>query len=143
MKYDAKADAETNIGNLESELQGLRDEVKVMNDEIAAMNTQTQRASEDREIENKDFQETVADQRAAQQILARALDRLAQFYNKKGAALVQLRSKKKQEPGSFATYKNNDQSGGVMAMVEGIVNESKALEQEALQAEQDAQSAYE
>merc|ERR1719498_2150192 len=73
------------------------------------------------------------------------MDRLALFYNKK-SALVQLRSKKltrKQDPGSFATYKNNDSSGGVMAMIEGIVNESKALETEAIQAEQDAQSAYE
>ena len=41
---------------------------------------QIKRASEDRELENKEFQQTVADQRATQGILKKALDRLKVVY---------------------------------------------------------------
>merc|ERR1719265_1043616 len=101
------------------------------------------RASEDREIENKDFQETVADQRATQAILTKALDRLKAFYDKK--ALVQLKAKttSKQDPGSFTTYKKSEKSGGVMAMIQGVIDDAKNLENEAIAAEQDSQAAYE
>merc|ERR1719261_875101 len=102
------------------------------------------RASEDREIENKDFQVTVADQRATQAILTKALDRLKAFYAAKAAALVQSKSLlRKQDPGSFQTYKKNEKSGGVMAMIQGVIDDAKALENEAIAAEQDAQTAYE
>merc|ERR1719174_1003327 len=108
MKYDEKADLENTIANLESSLAGINDEIKTMNDEIEASKVEMQRASEDREIENKDFQETIADQRATQAILTKALDRLKAFYDKK--ALVQLKAKStsKQDPGSFTTYKKNE-----------------------------------
>merc|ERR1719473_377767 len=139
MKYDAKADLENTIANLENTVSGINDELKVMNDDIEATRVEMKRASEDREIENNDFQETIADQRECQQILAKALDRLKQFYDKK--ALLQLKAK--QDPGSFSTYKKNEKSGGVIAMIQGIVDESVGLEREALQAEQDSQAAYE
>merc|ERR1719262_1220190 len=104
MKYDEKADLENTIANLESSLAGINDEIKTMNDEIEASKVEMQRASEDREIGNKDFQETVADQRASQQILIKALDRLKEFYS-----FAQVKAKAhRQEPGSFSTYKNND-----------------------------------
>merc|ERR1719409_1444269 len=95
------------------------------------------RASEDREIENKDFQETIADQRASQAILSKALARLEVFYAEK--AFIQTR---KQAPGSFTPYKKQG-GGGVMAMIQGVIDESKALENEAIAAEQDSQTAYE
>merc|ERR1719473_1789501 len=92
MKYDEKADLENTIANLENTISGLNDELKVMNDEIDATRVEMKRASEDREIENKDFQETVQDQRACQGILSKALDRLKQFY---GGAFFQLKAKKR------------------------------------------------
>merc|ERR1719408_316293 len=104
--------------------------------------TEMKRAGEDREIENKDFQETIQDQRATQQILTKALDRLKAFYEKK--ALVQLKAKtERQDPGSFSAYKKNEKSGGAMGMIQGVVDDSKKLEMEAIAAEQDSQAAYE
>merc|ERR1719331_326397 len=99
-----------------------------MNDEIAATRVEMQRASEDREIENKDFQETIADQRACQQILQKALDRMKQFYDQKALLQLKAKTRSKQDPGSFTTYKKNEKSGGVMAMIQGIVDESVGLE---------------
>ena len=58
---------------------------------------QVKRASEDRELENKEFQQTVADQRATQGILKKALDRLKVVYG-----FVQTKVQLKQEPGAAA-----------------------------------------
>merc|ERR1719377_308527 len=51
--------------------------------EIAEMQTQLKRAGEDRELENKDFQATVADQRETQKLLTSALNVLKAVYAKK------------------------------------------------------------
>merc|ERR1712054_53528 len=94
--------------------------------------------------ENKDFQQTVADQRASQKLLQAALNILKGFYEKKEAALLQ-----KQEPAGpppppgFKEYKKNAASGGVMGMIQQIINDAKAMEAEAIRAEEDAQKAYE
>merc|ERR1719486_690474 len=63
---------------------------------IDDMQTQLKRAGEDRELENKDFQATVADQRETQKLLNSALNVLKAVYAKK---FLQVSSKqKKQEP---------------------------------------------
>ena len=82
---------------------------------------------------------TIADQRASQAILKKALDRLAVFYAVK--SFIQAR-KQGQMPGSFTPYKKQG-GGSVMAMIQGVIDESKALENEAIAAEQDSQTAYE
>merc|ERR1740123_429555 len=113
--------------------------------EIAEMQVQLKRAGEDREKENKEFQTTVADQRATQKLLKAALSVLGDFYKKSEAAsLVQ-----KQEPvgppppAGFETYTKNAASGGVMSMIEQIISDAKAMEAEAIRSEEDAQKAYE
>merc|ERR1719261_227715 len=109
-KYAEKDDLQANIDDLDNTLSTLKDEVASLKSQITESQIAMKRASEDREIENKDFQETVADQRATQAILTKALDRLKQFYANK--ALVQLKAKasSKQDPGSFTTYKKNEKS---------------------------------
>merc|ERR1719161_233344 len=110
--------------------------------EIAEMQVQLKRAGEDREKQNKEFQSTVADQRETQKMLQAALNILAEFYGK--AALLQ-----KQEPAGppppagFESYKKNAASGGVMSMLQQIINDAKAMEAECIRAEEDAQKAYE
>merc|ERR1719331_1547684 len=112
--------------------------------EIANLEIQLKRAGEDKEAENALFQTTVADQRATQKLLAGALNILKGFYDK--AALVQT---KKQEPAGpppppgFKSYGNNAQSGGVMAMIEQIIADAKAMEEDAIKAEEESQVAYE
>ena len=50
-------------------IDGLSKAVDLLKAEIAEMQVQLKRAGEDREKENKEFQETVADQRATQKLL--------------------------------------------------------------------------
>merc|ERR1719324_1840096 len=110
------------------------------------MQVQMKRAGEDREKANKDFQMTVADQRATQKLLTAALNILKGFYDK--AALVQKTSSAKQvtgqaPPPGFKSYEKNAASGGVMGMMSGIINDAKAMEAEAIRGEESAQKTYE
>ena len=98
------------------------------------MQTQLKRAGEDREKENADFQTTVADQRATQSLLNKALDVLKGVYAKK--AMVQLRSRKQPAgpppPPGFKTYEKSSGSGGVMGMLDQIISETKTMEADAI-----------
>merc|ERR550514_296454 len=127
------------FGMVKEKVQGMIDALKAS---TAAMHVDMKAASEDREAESKVFQTTVAEQKATQAILVKALDRLKEFYANKAAALLQAR-KNGQNPGSFAPYKKNEAAGGVLAMIENVVDDSKELEAEAIKGEQDAQTAYE
>merc|ERR1719313_2499203 len=102
------------------------------------------RAGEDREKQNKEFQMTVADQRATQKLLAAALNILKGFYAKKAAALVQTQQPAgPPPPPGFEAYKKNAAAGGVMGMIQQIINDAKAMEAEVIRSEEDAQKAYE
>merc|ERR1719465_76683 len=46
-------------------------------------------------------------------------------------------------PARFTKYEKNAGGSKVVAMIEGVINDSKALEAEAIAGEQDAQTAYE
>jgi len=139
-----RQDLEAKIEDLELTIKTLTEQIAQLKAEIAELQVQMKRAGEDREKENKEFQQTVADQRASVILLSKALDILNGFY-KKEAALVQ----QGQEPAGpppppgFKEYKKNPQSSGVMAMITQIIEDSKAMEAEAIKGEGSAQSAYE
>merc|ERR1712014_504096 len=92
-KEREKADLTAKIEDLELTIKQLTEAIDALKAEIAEMQVQLKRAGEDREKENKEFQMTVADQRATQKLLQAALTVLKSFYDKKAAALLQ-----KQEP---------------------------------------------
>merc|ERR1719401_2970281 len=103
------------------------------------MEVAIKKASQVREAENAEFQTTVADQRATQAILSKALGKLQEFYKK--AFLLQ---KSKQEPPvKFNAYKKNAGASPVIGMIEQIIEDSKSLESEAVAGEAEAQSTYE
>merc|ERR1719265_1080626 len=162
--YDKQAALMQKIEDLTSAIEQMKKDIEAKTNEIAEMQTQIKRASEDREGENADFQTTVNDQRITQMILTKALDRMKQVY-----ALLQQRARnqlrkavqKHHAPGAphiqtsatdtdpgngparFTKYEKNAGGGKVVAMIEGIINDSKALEADAIAAEQDGQQAYE
>jgi len=144
---DEKGDIEAKIADLKTTIETLAQDIETKKAEVAEMEVQAKRAGEDRELENAEFQETVADQRATQEILNKALARLQAFYAKKAF----LQAKAKQTPGAaapppppgFSEYKNSSGAGGVVAMLQGIINDAKNMEREAIMAESDAQTAYE
>merc|ERR1719191_583303 len=46
-------------------------------------------------------------------------------------------------PQGFETYKKSEKGGGVLGMIQEIIDESKQMERDALNAEADSQAAYE
>merc|ERR1711992_440884 len=143
-KEREKKDLIAKIEDLELTIKTLDDEIAKLKAEIAEMQVQMKRAGEDREKENKEFQTTVADQRATQKLLKAALTVLQDFYGKKAALLQQHKQPAgPPPPPGFEEYKKNAASGGVMKMIEEIINDAKAMEAEAIRSEEDAQKAYE
>jgi len=146
MKERDKADLEAKIDDLGMQIDTLSKEIETLKADVAELQVQMKRAGEDREKQNKEFQVTVADQRATQKLLAAALNILKGFYEK--AALVQKSASVKQAAGQapppgFKSYEKNAASGGVMGMMQGIIDDAKAMEAEAIRGEEDSQKAYE
>jgi len=145
LKSKDKDALDAKVADLTEEISQLTKAIDALNAEIAEMQVQVKKAGEDRELENKEFQQTVQDQRATQKILTEAVTVLKGFYDKsaKGVALVQ-----KQEPAGpppppgFKSY-DDSKGRGPIAMIEGIIAEAKTLEAEAIRGEEDAQKGYE
>merc|ERR1719392_381675 len=78
---DLKADLEAKIGELESTIKTLSEEIEKAHLDIANLNMELQRASENRKKENLDFQKVVADQMVTAEVLSKALDKLATYYD--------------------------------------------------------------
>merc|ERR1719224_393086 len=74
---------DASIDDLNMNIKQLTADLDDLKAQIAEMKTQMKRAGEDREKENKEFQMTVADQRATQKLLQAALEILKGFYDKK------------------------------------------------------------
>merc|ERR1719247_327334 len=93
-----------------------------------------------------DFQKTVADQMVTAEILAKALDKLATFYDE--AAFAQTHAKKvmlgKQTPPvAQKEYKKSSGATGVMSMIEKLIYDTKEITAESKKSESEAQAAYE
>jgi DNA repair exonuclease SbcCD ATPase subunit len=144
-KEREKADLIAKIEDLEMTIKELTDAIERLKAEIAEMQVQLKRAGEDREKENKEFQMTVADQRATQKLLTAALNILKGFYEKKAkAALLQTgQPAVPPPPPGFEAYKKNAAAPGGMGMIQQIINDAKAMEAETIRSEEDAQKAYE
>merc|ERR1719453_1799549 len=140
-----KTDLETLIEDLTMKIEELHKAIETLKAEIGELQVQMKRAGEDREKANKEFQQTVAEQRATQALLTKALDVLKGFYEKEAVALLQH----KQEPAGpppppgFKEYKKSAASGGVMKMITQIIEDAAAMEAEAIKGEEDALKAYE
>merc|ERR1719311_1665775 len=127
------------ISTLTAEIEELTKAIATLQAEIAEMQVQLKRAGEDRELENKDFQGVVADQRETAKLLTNALNVLKGFYDK---ALVQTSARTNQPAGpppppGFKKYEKSSGAGGVMGMLEQIVSETKTMEADAIKAETD------
>jgi len=148
---DTIKDLTTKINDFASAIDTLTKEIDALKAEILETTIELQRSSELRVKANKEFQSAVADQRAMQAILKKALERLSKFYDAQFMQLKATHRVSKQEPGAaapppppgFSEYKSSSGAGGVMTMLEGIITEAKELETETIKGEQEAQSGYE
>jgi hypothetical protein len=148
---DTIKDLTTKINDLTSSIDTLEKEIAALKKEILETTIELQRSAELRVKQNKEYQSAIADQKATQSILKKALDRLGKFYAEQFLQLKAKHRHTKQEPGAaappppqgFSEYKSNEGSGSVMTMIEGIITDAKEMEQESIKGEQDAQASYE
>jgi len=135
------------INDLASSIDTFKDEISALDASVADMRLQMQRANENRKAENYEFQNVVADQRATQVILKKALDRLQKFY-KDQRALIQAGHRAEAAhrgpppPPGFSPYKTNSGAGGVQTMIQNVITDAANMEATAIKAEQDAEEAY-
>jgi len=137
---DKKGDLDALIADLESSIAALTEELAALNAEVTATQVEMKKANEMRAKENADFQTVIQEQRATQVILTKAVDRLKEFYEKK--ALLQEGGDPLPPPPAQATYKPQG-GGGVIAMIEDVIKDSLAQENQAIADETSAQAAYE
>jgi len=147
-----KSNQEVSIEDLKSSITTLTDELEQAKAQVADQQLNLQRASEERQQASLDFQQTISDQKATQEILAKALDKLATFYDKD---FLQLRTREARKssivthrhdqapPVPQMEYKKSAGGSGVMSMIEKLIYDAKELEKDALQSEVAAQAQYE
>jgi len=141
VKNEQKDDLQTNIEKLAKMMTTLEEEIAAAKAQTADTEVAIQKASQVREGENAEFQSTVADQRATQEILKKALGKLKEFYKK--AALLQKSKHQQEPPVKFNAYKTNAGASPVIGLIEQIIEDSAALENEAVAGETGAQKSYE
>jgi len=147
-----KSNQEVTIEDLKSSITTLTDEIEQAKAQVSDLQLNLQRASEERQQGSLDFQQTVADQKATQEILAKALDKLATFYDQE---FLQLRVREvtkssitthREDPAPPVPqmeYKKSAGGSGVMSMIEKLIYDAKELEKDALTSEKSAQAQYE
>lgn len=134
--YDTKKELTTKIDDLGLQIKNTDEEIAQAKQEITDTQLQIKKASENREKENWDYQTTISDQKATQEILKKALQKLKDFYAFPQTAQAP-------PPADFKEYKKSGGASGVMMMIETIIEESVATAADAVKAEQDAQTSYE
>jgi chromosome segregation ATPase len=133
-------DTTAKIEGLDATIGTLEKEIESAKETIASLQMEIKKAGEVREKENADYQTTVGDQRATQEILKKATARMQKFYAKKSF----LQEDPSAPPGGgFTKYKKNSGASGVIGLLEQITEESIAVEKEAIAGEAAAQKAYE
>jgi len=140
---------EAQIADLESQAQVLTETIASLKKEIHELQVELQRASEDRKMENHQFQMTVSDQMTMVDALKAALGKLSAFYNR--ASLVQkdaplteaANARILHEAPKFQEYQDSGSSNHVMTLLQKLIGEAKVVVQESQHAEQEAEKAYE
>jgi DNA repair exonuclease SbcCD ATPase subunit len=131
-------DLKDKLAGLEATLSKLAEETKAAKTEIADMEVAIKQASEDREKENKEYQEEINDQRMMQAILQKALERMQKVYKQKGGDFLQ-----QEPPVQFKPTGQNAGASPVIGLLEQIIGDSKSVEADGIEGEKKAQAAYE
>lgn len=140
-KNEEKGDLEANMDHLTATMDTLSSEIGDAKSQISESQKEIKQASENREKENAEFQTTIADQRATQTILKKAVLRLAKVY--KAAETGALFQTAQTPPVQFNKYEQNAGASPVLGLLEQIIGDSVKLENDAIAGETRAQTAYE
>jgi len=143
---DRKADLEASAEERRVAIKNFEEEVAAAKKAINKEQVSLQQATVNRKKENLDFQKTISDQTLTIEVLEKAMDRLATFYDEQ--ALVQTRAVHNklvggQTPPAQVKYEASKGSGGVMSLIEKLIYDAKEIMGESKKNEGAAQAAYE
>merc|ERR1719364_320741 len=138
------------IADYKESIATLSDEIKALEDGIKSLDKQVAEATEDRKEEHEENVETLANDKAAKEIIGMAKNRLNKFYNPKlykappakEAAFDQVAPPP--PPETFGAYaKKGGESGGVINMMDMMIADLDKEIQEIEVDEKNAQEEYE
>jgi chromosome segregation ATPase len=139
------ADLKTVIEEAKEGIQTLADEVAALTEGIKALDKSVAEATEQRQEQNTEYKELMANNGAAKEVLGFAKNRLNKFYNPKlyKEALVEVRAHAAPPPppATLEAYsKKSEESNGVIGMIDLLV---KDLDKEMTVAEAEEKNAQE
>jgi chromosome segregation ATPase len=145
VKTQVKKDLDEKHTGLVDRISTLSTDTDTLKQQVADNEKSLKEAGEERKAENQLYQQSVMDQRAAVNILNKALARLKEFYASKDA-LVQTG----QEPGAAApppppkgkAYEKSGGASGVLQVIAQIISDAKSAEKELDVTENAAQARY-
>merc|ERR1719298_259415 len=129
---DHKKDLEAASAKLSSDIEMLTKRIAEAKTEIAELQVNMQRASEDRQLENKDFQKNLEDQFTTVEVLKKALDKLANYYD--SFIQVSHSSSRQTPPVPQMEYGKSKGASGVMEMIEKLIGEAQTMSKDAKKA---------
>jgi len=136
-KTNLKDDLSLKIDQLQSRTAKLQKDIDGAKQQMADISLEVKEATENREAEHAVSQKTIADQRATQEILKKALSKMQAFYGGQ-VSMTQV-----EPPQQYGDYKKNQGAAPVMAFLKQIISDAEALEQDAISGEKKAQADYE
>jgi len=139
-----KEDLEDKINELQADVKKLGQDIADAGNKITETKAQLKKAEENRQKETADYKNTLEDQRLTQDILKKALQKLADYYKKGlGKEVFLQRSHTAQTPpAKFTKYQDNAKSGPVLSMLEDIIKDSVSLVEKAKVDEKKAAADY-
>merc|ERR1719387_2649847 len=137
-----KKASETQKADLESRISQLSDSLATAKKDIAAMQIEMKKASETRATESKDFTEIVADQRAMQAVVGKAISQLRAFFDRKSLLQTSTVKQGHGQPEGFKPYRKGG-GGMVIATLEHLYSDSHHVQTQSVSQNTQSQLAYE
>jgi len=134
------------LSALTDQLKAISDSISALNGKIADAKKQMDLAAANRKKEAKDFAVTVADQKASQVLLKKALEVLKKFYLKSSLVQVKGHQEEDAQPEMIKTmgsYKKSNSGSKVLDLMQQIIFDTKNLQAETERAEKEAIKSYE
>jgi len=140
VKDRTKSDLEEKHQSLVGAIETLQTEISELQKDEADMEIALKQAGEQRKAENQVYKQSVMDQRAAINILNKALARMKMFYE--SSLIQQPGMASTAEPAKGKAFEKSAGAGGVLTLLQMVIKEAEAEEVQLDADEQEAQTAY-
>merc|ERR1719265_86867 len=125
---DTEKDLEAGVEERKVAVKTFEEEIAATKNAIKKEQISLQQATINRKKENLDFQKTIADQTLTIEVLEKAMDRLATYYDE--AALIQTHVRHvagQTPPVAQMKYEPSKAAGGVMSLIEKLIYDAKEI----------------